>query len=133
VGPDQPRPPRPKDLYGWQANNSPDRLTRPLIRAADVHLTVRSGTNLALMNGILREIIRNGWYDEEYVAAQTIGFDELRRVVDGYPPRRVAQICDVPASGVERAAELLGSSQLLLSTVLQGFYESNEATASANE
>ncbi|HMU28172.1 MAG TPA: hypothetical protein PKA65_12290, partial [Solirubrobacterales bacterium] len=22
----------PKDLYGWQANNSPDRLTRPLIR-----------------------------------------------------------------------------------------------------
>ena len=20
----------PKDLYGWQANNSPDRLTRPL-------------------------------------------------------------------------------------------------------
>src|SRR5215203_6879094 len=22
----------PKDLFGWQANNSPDRLTRPLIR-----------------------------------------------------------------------------------------------------
>ena len=22
----------PKDLYGWQANNSPDRLTRPLVR-----------------------------------------------------------------------------------------------------
>ena len=25
--------PGPKDLYGWQANHSPDRLTRPLIRA----------------------------------------------------------------------------------------------------
>ena len=22
----------PKDLFGWQANNSPDRLTRPLVR-----------------------------------------------------------------------------------------------------
>ena len=22
----------PKDLYGWQANGSPDRLTRPLVR-----------------------------------------------------------------------------------------------------
>ena len=22
----------PKDLYGWQANSSPDRLTRPLVR-----------------------------------------------------------------------------------------------------
>src|SRR5436190_22357004 len=25
----------PKDLYGWQANNSPDRLTRPLVRKND--------------------------------------------------------------------------------------------------
>ncbi|MFG3419827.1 hypothetical protein [Micromonospora sp. NPDC048063] len=25
----------PKDLYGWQANNSPDRLTRPLVRDGD--------------------------------------------------------------------------------------------------
>lgn len=23
---------RPKDLFGWQANGSPDRLTRPLVR-----------------------------------------------------------------------------------------------------
>src|SRR4051794_21865555 len=25
----------PKDLYGWQANNSADRLTRPLVREND--------------------------------------------------------------------------------------------------
>src|SRR4051812_2783136 len=25
----------PKDLYGWQANASPDRLTRPLLREGD--------------------------------------------------------------------------------------------------
>lgn len=25
----------PKDLFGWQANNSPDRLTRPLVRDGD--------------------------------------------------------------------------------------------------
>jgi anaerobic selenocysteine-containing dehydrogenase len=106
------------------------RLT-PAAREADVHLAVRSGTNMALMNGLLREIIRNGWYDEEYVAAHTMGFDELCRVIDGYPPQRVAEICDVPARQVEQAAELLGSSRRLLSTVLQGFYQSNQATAAA--
>jgi hypothetical protein len=32
---------------------------------------------------------------------------------------------------VERAAELLGSAQRLLSTVLQGFFQSNQATAAS--
>ncbi|XTZ14437.1 molybdopterin oxidoreductase family protein [Micromonospora echinospora] len=108
-----------------------DPRATPVAREADLHLAVRNGTNVALMNGLLREIIRRGWYDRDYVDAHTLGFEELCRVVDGYPPRRVADICDVPEADVERAAELLGTSQRLLSTVLQGFYQSNQATAAA--
>lgn len=108
-----------------------DPRATPVAREADLHLAVRNGTNVALMNGLLREIIRQGWYDNDYVDAHTLGFEELCRIVDGYPPSRVADICDVPAADVERAAELLGTSQRLLSTVLQGFYQSNQATAAA--
>ncbi|RKF27917.1 molybdopterin oxidoreductase family protein [Micromonospora globbae] len=108
-----------------------DPRATAVAREADLHLAIRNGTNMALMNGLLREIIRNGWYDEEYVAAHTLGFDELCRTVDAYPPERVAEICDVPAADVRRAAELLGGSQRLLSTVLQGFYQSNQATAAS--
>ncbi|RKN23885.1 nitrate reductase [Micromonospora musae] len=108
-----------------------DPRSTAVTREADLHLPIRNGTNMALLNGLLREVIRNGWYDEEYVAAHTLGFDELSRTVDGYPPERVAEICDVPAADVRRAAELLGGSQRLLSTVLQGFYQSNQATAAA--
>jgi anaerobic selenocysteine-containing dehydrogenase len=108
-----------------------DPRATPVAREADIHLAVRNGTNMALLNGLLREIIRRGWYDEEYVAAHTLGFEALHRTVDDYPPARVADICDVPAADVERAAELLGTSQRLLSTVLQGFYQSNQATAAA--
>jgi anaerobic selenocysteine-containing dehydrogenase len=108
-----------------------DPRDTPVAREADVHLAVRAGTNMALMNGLLREIIRRGWVDEKYVAAHTLGFDELCRIVDGYPPDRVADVCDIRAADVERAAELLGTSQRLLSTVLQGFYQSNQATAAA--
>ncbi|MGK5738054.1 molybdopterin oxidoreductase family protein [Micromonospora sp. URMC 103] len=108
-----------------------DPRSTAVTREADLHLAVRNGTNMALMNGLLREIIRNGWYDEDYVAAHTLGFDELARTVDGYPPERVADICDVPAADVRRAAELLGTSRRLLSTVLQGFYQSNQATAAS--
>jgi anaerobic selenocysteine-containing dehydrogenase len=103
----------------------------PVAQEADLHLAIRNGTNMALLNGLLREIIHRGWYDETYVAAHTIGFEELQKVVEDYPVQRVAQTCDLPARDIERAAELLGAADRLLSTVLQGFYQSNQATAAA--
>ncbi|GIJ44374.1 molybdopterin oxidoreductase [Virgisporangium aliadipatigenens] len=108
-----------------------DPRTTPVAREADVHLAPRPGTNLALVNGILRLIIHNGQSDPAYVRAHTIGFEELCRVVDSYTPARVAEICDLRAADLERAAELVGGAYRLLSTVLQGFYQSNQATAAA--
>jgi ferredoxin-nitrate reductase len=103
----------------------------PVAREADVHLAVRSGTNQALMNGLLREIVVAGRIDRRYVDGHTIGFDELRETVEPYTPERVAEICDVPAAQVREAAEILGTCERLLSTVLQGFYQSNQATAAS--
>ncbi|MGR6321568.1 nitrate reductase [Micromonospora soli] len=108
-----------------------DPRATPVAREADVHLALRNGTNMALLNGLLRELIHRGWYDEEYVRAHTLGFEELCQVVADYPVAKVAEICDLPARDIERAAELLGHSERLLSTVLQGFYQSNQATAAA--
>lgn len=106
------------------------RMT-PVAREATVHLALRPGTNLALMNGLLHEIVEHGWYDGEYVSARTVGFEELRTTVRTYPPERVAEICDVPASSIREAARVLGTAERLLSTVLQGFYQSHQATAAA--
>jgi anaerobic selenocysteine-containing dehydrogenase len=106
------------------------RLT-PVGRCATVHLAPLPGTNVALMNGLLHEIIRHEWFDRDYVDAHAVGFDELRKRVAEYPPDRVARICEVPADEVRRAAELLGTATALLSTVLQGFYQSHQATAAA--
>ncbi len=106
------------------------RMT-PVARAATVHLAPRPGTNLALANGLLHEIITNGWYDAEYVQAHTVGFSELQMRVKDYPPERVAEICDVPVEKIREAADVLGSAERLLSTVLQGFYQANQATAAA--
>ncbi|MEV0562334.1 hypothetical protein [Dactylosporangium sp. NPDC050588] len=108
-----------------------DPRSTPVTREADLHLAVRNGTNLALMNGLLRLLIERDRYDASYVRDHTVGFDNLCEVVDPYRPDRVAEICDVRAADVERAAELLGTSERLLSTVLQGFYQSNQATAAA--
>jgi anaerobic selenocysteine-containing dehydrogenase len=108
-----------------------DPRPTPVAKEADIHLAVRSGTNMALMNGLLRELVRNDWIDRDYIEAHTIGFERLERTVEPYDAEEVAKICDIPAADVRAAAELLGTCERLLSTVLQGFYQSNQATAAA--
>lgn len=108
-----------------------DPRSTPVARAATVHLAPRLGTNVALMNGLLHELIAHDWVDHEYVDAHTVGFDSLAQIVQEYPPEVVATICDVPVEDLRAAARLLGTAQRLLSTVLQGFYQANQATAAA--
>ncbi|MER7951925.1 nitrate reductase [Streptomyces sp. NPDC096079] len=100
-------------------------------RRATVHLAPRLGTNVALLNALLHEIIRAGRVDHDYVRAHTVGYEELAAQVEECTPEWAARICDVPASRITQAAELLGSAERLLSTVLQGVYQSHQATAAA--
>jgi anaerobic selenocysteine-containing dehydrogenase len=65
------------------------------------------------------------------VQRNTVGFAELVKQVDGCTPEWAQEICDVPAAEILRAADLLGSAQRLLCTVLEGFYQSHQATAAA--
>ncbi len=55
---------------------------------------------LALMNGLLRQVIRNGWFDETYVAAHTLGFDELHWTVEQIrrTESRRSAVCRPPTS-----------------------------------
>src|SRR4051794_39839247 len=106
------------------------RRTRVAERA-EVHLPIRPGTNLALLNGIQAALLRNGAIDAEFVAGHTVGIDRLVEVVSTYDADTVAEICGVPAADIERAAQVIGEANRLVSTCLQGVYQSHEATASA--
>src|SRR4051794_39607467 len=44
------------------------RRTRPAAEA-DVHLAPKLGTNVPLLNGILRELVVNGWIDRDWIDA----------------------------------------------------------------
>ncbi|HEY8450866.1 MAG: nitrate reductase [Micromonosporaceae bacterium] len=108
-----------------------DPRETPVAREATVHLAPRPGTNLMLVNAILHEIIRNDWVDHDYIAAHLVGYDELAERVADHTPERAARVCGVPAAQIREAARLIGNAERLLSTVLQGFYQSHQATAAA--
>ncbi|WP_435592462.1 molybdopterin oxidoreductase family protein [Nocardia sp. bgisy118] len=103
----------------------------PVAAHATVHLAPLPGTNVALMNALLHEIVANNWVDLDYIHEHTVGFDELRSQVSEFFPERAARICGVAVEDIREAARLLGTAARLLSTVLQGFYQSHQATAAA--
>ncbi|MEW1635307.1 nitrate reductase [Streptomyces sp. NPDC093801] len=103
----------------------------PVSDAATLHLQPKPGTNLALMNGLLHEVIANGWIDRSYIDAHVAGFDRLEQQVALFPAEAAAAATGVPAEQIRTAARLLGQAGRLLSTVLQGFYQSHQATAAA--
>src|SRR5256714_8447880 len=106
---------------------------RPTVPAkrADLHLAPMPGTNLAVMNGILHELIRNDSVDKAWVKEHAIGCEQLKKIVEQYPAETVAGICKLDAADIRKAAAMIAESQRLVSTVLQGFYQSNQATAAA--
>ena len=97
-------------------------------KEANLHLAPRIGTNLALLNGIQCELFKKGWINEEFVKNHTIKREELETVVKEYPLDVVARITGVAEIDISRAAEILGKTPSLLSTCLQGVYQSNQAT-----
>ena len=108
-----------------------DPRRTPVAERATVHLSPRPGTNVALLDAILHELIAHDWVDHEYVQAHTVGYEELEKRLQDCTPQWAAGICDVPAADITRAAELCGSTDRLLATVLQGVYQSHQATAAA--
>ncbi|MEU9499425.1 nitrate reductase [Streptomyces sp. NPDC048196] len=108
-----------------------DPRATPTAREADVHLALRPGTNVALLNALLHELIDHDRIDRAFLDAHTVGFPDLAEVTTQYPAEKAAAICGVPADDIRAAARIIGTGQRLVSTVLQGVYQSHQATAAA--
>ncbi len=77
---------------------------------ADVFLQLKPGTNIALLNGLMHVIIEKGLQDENYIKERTENYDELKELVKGYTPERVAEICGVDPEDIIKAAEIYGEA-----------------------
>ena len=98
---------------------------------ADLSLQPRSGTNVAVLNGIIHLLIKNTWIDPDYIRNHTIGFEELKQTVSRYHPSFVEQITTIPSAKLAQCAEWIGTSKKTLTVLLQGVYQSLDATAAA--
>jgi formate dehydrogenase alpha subunit len=73
---------------------------------ADLAVQQRLGSDVALINGLMQIIIKEGWHDRAYVAARTEGFEALAAKLEEYPPDKVAAITGVSPDKLRRLAEI---------------------------
>lgn len=87
-----------------------DPRRTPLVDFADVHLQLKPGSDVALLNGIMNLVISSGLADMDFITSRTDGFKELKARVREYPPERVSQITGVGLTDLQQAAQLYGKA-----------------------
>lgn len=73
---------------------------------ADIWVQPRPGTDGALALGMINVIIKENLYDKEFVEQWTTGFEELAKMIEDYPPEKVAEITWVPAETIRGVARM---------------------------
>jgi assimilatory nitrate reductase catalytic subunit len=101
----------------WQARDRGARLIvmdpreTATARTADLWLPVRPGTDIAVLNCILRQLIHDGAVDERYLQDRTHGWEQVREAVEPYTPDVAERIAGVRAERVLAAARLFGRAE----------------------
>ncbi|MBM3147537.1 MAG: molybdopterin-dependent oxidoreductase [Actinobacteria bacterium] len=80
-------------------------------RRADIHVAPRPGTDGALALGLIREIVRAGTYDREFVRQHTVGFDELVEYADSFTPEVVEEETGVPEATLRSMARVMCAAE----------------------
>ena len=71
---------------------------------ADIHLPLKSGTDAALINAMMRIILDEGLENKEFIASKTAGFDELRDSLSKVDLKQAEEITGVPLEKIKEAA-----------------------------
>ncbi|MFC4615061.1 molybdopterin-dependent oxidoreductase [Cellulomonas algicola] len=99
---------------------------------ADLFLQVRSGTDIALLNGLLHLLVEAGAVDDEFVAAHTEGWDAMPELLADYPPDVVASITGVAEEDLRAAAALIAGAENWVSCWTMGLNQSTHGTWNTN-
>jgi len=82
-----------------------------LAQVATLWLPLKSGTDVALINGLMNIIIKEGWHDKEFIETRSTGFEEMSKVVEKYTPEYVAEITGISEETIYETAKLYSSTK----------------------
>jgi formate dehydrogenase major subunit len=99
-----------------------------LARYADIHLRVRPGTNVPLLNAMACTLVEEGLCDEEFLKARVSEVEEFREFIRAWTPESVAAECGVDAGLIREAARVYASEKPAISFHGLGLTEHTQGT-----
>jgi assimilatory nitrate reductase catalytic subunit len=115
----------------WEARDNGARLIvmdpreTATARTADLWLPVKPGMDIAVLNGMLRQVIEDGLVDEAYLAARVTGWDEVKAAVAEFTPEFSERLSGVPAERIVAAARIYGQAPTSLILHARGIEHSS--------
>ncbi len=99
---------------------------------ADLFLQIAPGTDLALLNGLLQQIVENGRTDDEFIAEFTEGWDVMPGFLQQYTPEAAGEITGIPVEDIRTAARWIGEAANWMSIWTMGLNQSTHGTWNTN-
>ena len=96
---------------------------------ADLHLAIRPGTDIPLLNAILHVLISQGWINERFIRAHTDNWEAVHAIAETWTPARAAKVCGIDEMDIHRAAFWFGQSAEALSLWTMGVNQSTSGVA----
>ena len=82
-----------------------------LARHATHFMQFKPDTDVALLNAMMHTIVHEGLVNEAFIASRTIGYDDLKKNVEGYSPEAMAPLCGIPAETIKEVARLYATAK----------------------
>jgi len=82
-----------------------------LARMAHRYLQFKPDTDVAMLNAMMHVIVDEGLVDKAFIESRTIGYEDLRKNVEGYSPEAMAPICGIDAQTLREVARLYATSR----------------------
>jgi sulfite reductase (NADPH) flavoprotein alpha-component len=109
-----------------------DPRRTPTAEKADLFLQVRPGTDLALLNGLLHLLEKNGKVDGAFINRHTEGWEGLSGLLKDYPPGRAAEMTGLREEDICLAARWIGESPEFTTFWTMGLNQSTHGTWHTN-
>ncbi len=82
-----------------------------MTRFATLWLRQKPGTDVAVFSAMAHVIVKEGLYNEAFIAARTEGFDEYAASLEPFTPEWAEQISGVPADLIREAARMYATAR----------------------